>query len=335
MNKCLICKKNEATKSNSHIIPSFLTSMVASYDGSYKRGKDLLFAISPYKEQIYIGALPDTKLQSVFHYEELTEERISELSINPVALDYIFCPACECNLSKHLEAPYSECLSKNTQKDPITQLFFWISVIWRMSITNKYGFKLPKSIEDKFHSILDKFLLQKEEANDAKFDDLNFNYRVIHCKDYCKTNGGFIHCKYEEIENVLTIMIGDVCICFTFDKADLPKDYHFFKLEEYFVKAYNNSTLKNEKRCLISKEDYKKSVNEFIKIGAEIKKREYFNLFDELWKRTGRTLYMPMRMKIKFLEMLLDENVKIGERHSKQRMVGIFNELVDNILIWY
>ena len=38
---CFLCEEKEATKTNSHIVPSFLGARVFSYDGSGKRGKDI------------------------------------------------------------------------------------------------------------------------------------------------------------------------------------------------------------------------------------------------------------------------------------------------------
>lgn len=55
MAKCLICQEREATKKNSHIIPSFLVAMVTSYDGSYKRDKEILFLIKNFNTK-YIQA---------------------------------------------------------------------------------------------------------------------------------------------------------------------------------------------------------------------------------------------------------------------------------------
>ena len=44
--KCMICQENEATKTNSHVIPSFLVTMFTSYNGSGKRDTEVLFSIS-------------------------------------------------------------------------------------------------------------------------------------------------------------------------------------------------------------------------------------------------------------------------------------------------
>ena len=59
---CLLCGIKPATKTNSHIIPSFMVASVCSYDGSGKRDKEVMFTMSTYEDRIYTGAIPSTKL---------------------------------------------------------------------------------------------------------------------------------------------------------------------------------------------------------------------------------------------------------------------------------
>ncbi len=145
---CLICKREKATKTNSHLIPSFMIAKVCSYDGSGKRDKEVMFTMSSYEDKVYVGAVPGTKLNELFSQEMLADERIEkELKINTVSKDYIFCPKCEANLSKYLETPYAEYYSKGNPIQPDIAYFFWLSIIWRMSISRQFQFALPEDIE--------------------------------------------------------------------------------------------------------------------------------------------------------------------------------------------
>ena len=134
---------------------------------------------------------------------------------------------------------------------------------------------------------------------------------------------------------MLSFIIGDVSLCVTFDKSDIPDDYSFFGLESHFKSATNNNGNSEEDRNILSVEDYKTSIDKYVRFQAKIKYKEYVKLIDKMWNLSGRPNYMPIKMKIKYIEMLLDERVKIGERKTKNRMVDIFNFLTDNILIWY
>jgi len=338
MDKCLICNEKDATKKNSHLIPSFLVAMVFSYDQSYKRNKELMITISPHQSKIYTGELPDTKLEQIFDVNNLTEERIAnELSKNIVALDYIFCPTCENRLSIYLETPYSSKIQRKAKIANDIPLFFWLSVVWRMSVNGYYGFKLSSDVEGILHNNL-KFYFQLKE----KKDDVNplieknlFNYRIVYCKDYCKSNGGYIYSKYDTKNNVLTVMIGDICICCTFNKENISESFFFFGLEKFINEAPCNNGKEEEKILYVPKEPYKTSVQKFVQYVASIRKHEDFELLDYMWNASGKLFFMPIRMKIKFMEMLYDEKIKLGERHTVQRRNDIFNYLLNNVRIWY
>ena len=191
--KCLICCENESNKKNSHIIPSFLVADFCSYDGSKKRDKEVMFTITPYEEKVYIGQIPDTKIEELLDPEALSEERIrNELSNNPVSEDYIFCPRCEMRLSDYLETPYAAYLKRGENISCDVKYVFWLSVIWRASISNKFGFKLPPELEIDLQHILHSYLDAKDKGEDIGciLSRCPFNYRILRCK--IDTGKGFI-----------------------------------------------------------------------------------------------------------------------------------------------
>ena len=336
--KCLICNQKDANQTNSHLIPSFLVAMTTSYDGSYKRGKELMFTIGPYQRRVYTGALPDTKLGEIF--DPISDDRIeNELSKNTVALDYIFCSGCEQNLSKYLETPYSANLLRNQKVDNEIPLLFWISVVWRMSIGENNGFKLPVNIENTLHGYLKQYFAIKKGEYDISFTDfikeVKFYYKILHCKDYSKDNAGMIYCQYDESNNILTMFLGDICICFMFDSDNLPENYKFYGLESYIRNAEINSGNDKEKRQDINIETYKKAIELFVKQSTRILVSGDLQIMDKLWIESGRLRYMPLRMKMTFLRLLHDDSIKLGEVNTPQRYVDIFNTLNDNILLWY
>lgn len=73
--KCLLCGENEATKTNSHIVPSFLVAQFASYDGRYKRDKKPMFSISEKVTRTYTGQLPSDKIDETFDKKKLIDDK--------------------------------------------------------------------------------------------------------------------------------------------------------------------------------------------------------------------------------------------------------------------
>lgn len=113
---------------------------------------------------MYTGrAVPDTKLEGLFDTEKLTEERIQEeLSKNTVAKDFIFCPQCEKRLADLLESPYAQNQRNGQNINDDVPLFFWLSVVWRMSVTSDYGFTLGEDIENTLQLYLKSYFVQKK-----------------------------------------------------------------------------------------------------------------------------------------------------------------------------
>lgn len=332
--KCLICNNLEATKKNSHIIPSFLIAMVTSYDNSYKRDKEILFTIRNFKTQIYTGNLPSTEYERLF--ENLTEERINhELKINTASKDCIFCPICENNLSKYLESPYAMFLYNNKNISNEIPFIFWISVIWRMSITGTYGFKLSKDIENTLHLIIKNYFECKNNGGNFELPETLINYRMVYCKDFCKKNSGYIYAQYDSQNQILSLTIGDLAICFMFTADKLPKDFVFLGLESHFINAPVNKGKETEKRINVTVDVYQESIKRFIQMAVKIKISDDFKLMDKIWFKLHLFGYMPIRMKIKFLCLLYDSNVKIGERHTVERYRDILYYLLNNPEVWF
>lgn len=70
-------------------------------------------------------------------------------------------------------------------------------------------------------------------------------------------------------------------------------------------------------------------------MAVKIKISDDFKLMDKIWFKLNLFGYMPIRMKIIFLGLLYDSNVKIGERHTVERYRDILFYLLDNPEIWF
>lgn len=115
--------------------------MVGSVDTKYRRGKEILYTIGEHVTTAHIGqeVLPE-QLEECF--DNLSEERISDLAKTDVAVDYVFCAHCEKKLGEYLEAPYSNHINNGKKISGDEGLLFWISVLWRISYFNILHFKL-------------------------------------------------------------------------------------------------------------------------------------------------------------------------------------------------
>lgn len=337
MDKCLICGAKLATKKNSHLIPSFLLAPIFNYDGSTKRGKEVMFTISPTGETVYVGELPDTKLETLFDSEspDYDDRASTEFRENTASKDFIFCPECEANLSTYLETPYSESYKENKCTAEVS-FFFWLSVIWRISISEQFGVRLDNRIEDNLGECLKNyFIIKRNEGNDGEIDAIinkaAFTYRLLRCPDYVNDQRpGFVVAQYDSNNKVLTVMIGELILYASFAGDDIPETYSLWGIEKLINKARPNNGKSTEYIYEVSA-DFLLNVIDCAKSDLAKQKADMeYTIFDACWHVVGLEGHAPKDIFCVYMDKLLDEDKKIGDRTTKQRRVDVFNETLQS-----
>ncbi|MCR5456090.1 MAG: hypothetical protein K6F33_13995 [Bacteroidales bacterium] len=240
MAKCAICGQREATKKNSHLIPSFIISMVSSYDGSNKRDKEMLFTFKPLLSSFYAGRSVTAPAFCDF-YNSLSEDKKEKINNHQsFAPDYIFCPECEKKLGNLLESSYSA-KQKNATFNGLVSIMFWLSVIWRISKFDYMACKLPPNYEESMRPLLAEYLECNGNIQDeASFiHKLPFTYKILHCNDFCKQNAGYIVGNYDCNTQCATYFMGDFVLQVYFAQPMIQTD--IFTLNPFFDKAKLNT----------------------------------------------------------------------------------------------
>ena len=330
-NKCKICGEREATKTNSHLLPAFLEAVVGSYDHSYRRDRDVLITKTKYSTRIHTGALPSTEYERLFDQDKLTDERIkNELSDNPCAVDYIFCPQCESALSDVLESKYPEQLKTGRPVDRRLSFFFWLSVVWRMSVGGIFGFRFPDDIENKLGRSLDSYMNGglDDDAVDRLIEKTPFCYKLFQCKDYCRNpeHGGMIHCWLSDSRKSLMCMIGDFGLEVCFAKEFKSESLEYFLNKAVIDEAPLNTGMADEEIYHVSEELWQATHKGFIAHGKRVIAEGYLETLARIWetmKAEGCIVCdggMPWPMAMWILkEMLDDKDVKMGDKHTPER----------------
>lgn len=347
MTLCRICKLKDATKTNSHLLPAFIEAIVGSYDHSYKRDKDILITKTPYETKVHVGAIPTDENERLFDQEELSDERIkTELAVNPCAMDYIFCPECESALSTYLEAPYSNDLQGKNAVDGHVAYFFWVSVIWRMSIGMSFGFRLPENLEKQLGESLDNYLkIEKDNLDGINriIENTPFCYKLFHCQDYCKdpNNGGLIHCWLSDSKKSIMCILGDygIEVCFSREfQSEAPK---YFLNERVIESAPINVGLIDEQRLNIDKALWAKTHKGFIMFNKQKIIDGNLELLQQIWKKLKEEGNirsdgdMPHKMAFWIIEkMYSDEGVKFGDKFTIQRWHDVIVEALEHPDYW-
>lgn len=131
--KCLLCKRERANKTGSHIVPSFLMKRINSHDGCLQRDHEVGFEIRSSGVKTYFG-------RSIYREvrEEYTDDQsMMESRFNPDMLDHILCSDCESWFSQ-LESSYAksidlkgkpDSLITNNKSSGLDAMLFWCSIL--------------------------------------------------------------------------------------------------------------------------------------------------------------------------------------------------------------
>ena len=323
--QCSICRKNEAEKTNSHLIPSFLLTMVSSADHSGRRDTEMLYTIGPNITKAYIGRkVPQIELEKNFN--ELSDERINELSKHNAAKDYIFCPHCEKLLGNLLEAPYFRFLFQGQKVPSEVPYLFWLSVIWRISFYNVFGeVKLKTHQEASLRNRLYGYFQAKETNSDIchLFDNLPFQYRMLYCQGYSKEGSGFQYGRYEAKNKVLSIFLGDIILCVHFGSTELSDNYAFYGLEQHFRQTPLNDGSQSERHFDITSKTLKESAKLLMDELQAARLKANRKHIIEFWKQLRHKVpLLPIEPEEKFIESciyhLYNDDDKIGEKITNE-----------------
>lgn len=112
---CLLCKSQEADKTNSHIISDFLIRSMLLLNNDGKRSeKTFNNTISTFDSSFHFGReAREDEIEGIIG-RKLTEEEMASRT-NPYARDHIFCSSCERRLS-FVESLFNEKFYKELKK---------------------------------------------------------------------------------------------------------------------------------------------------------------------------------------------------------------------------
>lgn len=329
MSLCHICGEKEATKTNSHLIPSFLVTPVCSYNQSGRRDSELMFTITSNGQNVYTGRdVPLEKYEEVFDTTKLTDERIeNELKNNHATLDNIFCPSCEERLSKRLESPYSQCLRAKKSAEGDIAYMFWLSVFWRVSRFNQFNFRFTESKENEMRKALYDYFISKEsgEKADGVIESCSFQYQIV--EDEIETpieERAIIGCYKDD---VAFMMFGSYAVCASFEDVD-PKNVGYCGFEDLFCDASINNGNGREQIQRIKHNVYLGSIDRYKQYYTQFFLEEEFSKLDLIWNKLELSGQMPMYLKLAYIQKLYDDEVKIGDRLLPERKVRILRELL-------
>lgn len=339
MADCKLCKAREADKTGSHYVPHFLLKRIDNYDGSKDRDKELGFIIDSSDTKRYIGRrVSQEKLEEVFG--ELSEEEIEQLKQNPSVENNVFCIPCEDRFSQ-IESEYAKTLEKfdvnHEYKSNIeggAAFLFWASILWRISISKKYNLELDADKEETLRELLNIYL-------QPKFSNINFvaliadpkylqlAYRLIRSPNY--SNGNATVLVGDPVDTrPYTLLVDEFILFFYFDIGDIsnPKQA-FFGIEEFCQIPTPNVVNNGEYVFPIKHSIFHSFMDKVFEKMAQQRHDRQMWIFDESHKSlSGKNEPMPVEMKEEIMAKIMDEEKKIGRKHTEDDMINSMYEVM-------
>lgn len=321
---CQLCNKEEAVQTNSHIIPNFLVSKYVSYNPKIKRDSEVLFYMKPYNSNFYLGrSVPEDKIDRLFDSKEIQEANVTkERMQNPFTVDYLLCRNCEEKLSTYLETPYSGNANKKAKKDPFLPYMFWISVVWRLSVTKLFGFRLPRAIEDMLQVAINKYFEIKgnDLEKETSLTGIPFFYRIIE-KDNNVVEAAVFYAEFEN--NILTMTLGNIIVCISFYNQDLYSGYKYYGIEDEFINAPINCGDCLEQINSIEESKFKNHLNHLAMKIMTQKLIEGKEIADYCWNYMTNSKKMPDTVFVDLIKKL--RKMKPGDMLSEENLVDAIN----------
>ncbi|WP_299626892.1 hypothetical protein [uncultured Tenacibaculum sp.] len=334
MNNCLICNINLADKTGSHIIPHFLLKRIDNEEGSKKRDKEMGFLLSEFHPSSYFGRAtkPET-LEKV--YGEVTEERIEQNEI-PLVEDNIFCSACEKRLGE-IESAYANTLKNGSEpnsnyqnlEDSFLAFIFWTSIVWRLSIAQKSGFKLNASDEEKLQIVLSQFLsIEIYDLDNLKKEGIleNISYKILRSINYSDEKSTVLFC-HPDIQNPYFFVIDEFILVFSIEKT--KNQTGFESIDEQLNNAEMNTAFDGE---MIRSVEPKiiDGIQEYFY--SELSKRYLLNLskeIDIIHRKLGGRGQIPMPIKEEIAKKIInDDDQPSGVKYTLKHKVKIIFEVL-------
>lgn len=330
MEKCNLCKENDADKKGSHIVPHFLLKRIENIEGKTGRDYEIGFKIGRLFSKSHFGrAVQPEKLEETFG--EISDKDIQNNN-HPLVTDHLLCSECEERLAQ-IESRYSQTLQtldKVNYQSGISSsegILFWISIFWRMSIHGESGIKLTAGQNEQLRVILDTFLPLKNKGLDEKLiaeSDLlkRLSYKIIRCHN-CEPQNGKWLLFHPDFYNSLCLFIDEFVVVLSLDgQYDELEKTNCFGINDLILDAPTNSAGGQEIIKPFDKSIFIEFTQKIVNKLRDVYMGGLHEFFDQAHVAAGgKGDKMPAEMKQEIMEELVSVEKKMGRKYTQEEII--------------
>lgn len=328
MNVCSLCQRNVADQTGSHIIPHFLMKRIDNEKGSNSRDKELGFRYGKLETNSYYGRsiLPET-LETIFGKEKPDESYRSG-----VIIDHLLCNSCEKAISK-IESEYAKTLNSFNEQSYYSKIssglafLFWISILWRVSVTGRLGLNLSLKEISRLQRILNKYLAVNDDLylDNTDPDLQNIGWKLLRSPEYPNATALYINPYHSK---PYCVMIGEFLQFFYFNRNhEKGLVQSFLGSEKILHQAPLNTPFTGEIILPIKKELASHWYKALFNFMAEERLKSYDWMFNQVYKKFFGKESMPKKIKMEIIQEILSEK-PIGIKYTHDELVKAMYKVV-------
>lgn len=342
MCQCELCKQNKADKKGSHIIPNFLIQSSFAENGKEGRGNEMIFPINIVSDFRFGRNVLPERIHEVIG-RELKDEEIEKNVKTPIPYvkDYFLCTDCEKRLGG-IETLYAESISKAHSKNdylenpipPHLSHLFWLSVIWRISVTN-FGFKFQEAhIEEDIRDILNNTLSIKTDdiPNSGMYIERlkKYGYYLTRFEEDDIIKGMYAPPTKKQQTSVYPFLINNYAFIFThqkiIDNGIDVNEIQCFGVENYLNKSKINNCNASEVIHVLNKDTFLK-----------VLKRQALEHASNMEYELGLILsdFLGVKCPDEFINQVFFAYIApIGNRTSTSKNASLILQTLDSNRLW-
>lgn len=328
MDKCKLCLINDADDTGSHVVPHFLLKRI--FNVAKGRDQEISFAITASDVQAYFGrSVAPEKLDEVFG--ELTDEELQKKAMADLVIDNQWCKSCEKKFAD-LETFYAETLklendsAYQSTNNSLAALMFWLTILWRLSVTARSHFKLSIKDEKKVRSLIDDFEFMKPDKEGVKkhspvLDEIG--YKVYRSPDYHKKidskRGTFLFPSMNQ--QPYCLMVDEFVVLVYMKRSHLKMQVStFFGFEN--LNTHVNTYVQGETVTPLSVERYGEHVLKLVAFMKDIKLRWYVSALNRLYHKLGYKGDMSKPIVHEIINKMISDEKKLGRKYTKEDFIN-------------
>ena len=280
----------------------------------------------------------------LFGGQELTDEQLRDLKMDPYSKSYLLCKGCEDrmrivenyfkdNVFDKITPEDKEFVNSALNSNNLLIRLFFLSMSWRASVAEFDSFKLPNEIEERLREIIhDSIGNDLDETTNLANDNSEF---ILNEAIFCCTTRYFCDITANQItiidqDTPYYFEINEYSLCYFPDQKNLKVQQNLFGLEKYISDLTINLHEDQFKICLVKSSDWNLKRNGLFRYAASKFTQSLRETFVDSYKKTYAKEPDLKLVQAFMTELIHGSGTTTALRYTDERINGLMEKYKKN-----